>query len=59
MNLIRKPYDITVSTYIGEPIEVEGMAFTVDSLRTIYMKKLQELYTETKPSHYPAEIEFY
>jgi hypothetical protein len=59
MNLIRKPYDTRVSTYVGEPIEVQGLGFTVDALRMTYMKKLQELYKDTKPSHYPPEIEFY
>jgi 2-acylglycerol O-acyltransferase 2 len=59
MNLIRKPYDTRVSTYVGEPIKVEGLGFTIDTLRATYMKKLQELYVQTKPSHYPPEIEFY
>jgi len=62
MNLIREPYDIKVSTFIGSPIEVEiGTASKdrIECLRNTYMKKLEELYKETRPAHYPDTIEFF
>jgi hypothetical protein len=62
LKLIYKPYDTPIQTYIGKAIPVgparEATKESIHLIRKIYMKRLEELYAETKPAHYAEKIEF-
>jgi len=62
LQLIYKPYNNPIETCIGKAIPVgparEATKESIYLIRKIYMKRLQELYTETKPAHYADKIEF-
>lgn len=61
LSIHRKPFDVPVVSVIGEPVEVgparEPTEEDVRVVRSIYIKRLRELYRHTRPAHYAEELE--
>jgi hypothetical protein len=56
-----KPFTVPVVSVIGEPVAVGRAREPTDEdirlVRSIYIKRLQELYRQTRPAHYAEELE--
>ena len=61
LNIHRKPFDTPVLSVIGEPVAVgparEPTEEEIRIVRSIYIKRLRELYRHTRPAHYAEELE--
>jgi len=61
MSIHRKPFDTPVRSVIGEPVAVGPAREPTDEeiriVRSIYIKRLRELYRHTRPAHYAEELD--
>jgi hypothetical protein len=61
MSIHRKPFDVPVVSVIGEPVAVGRAREPTDEdirlVRSIYIKRLRELYRQTRPADYAEELE--
>lgn len=60
-SITHKPFDTPIVSVIGEPVAVGPARIPTDEdirvLRNIYIKRLRELYKNTKPPQYSEELE--